>query len=113
MPRLADARLALRLLARDWRAGELTLIALAVVIAVASVTSIGFFTDRVQLALGKQANLLLGADLVVISDRPLPSEFEAEASQRGLATVRMTRFPSMVVKGDKNVLGSLKAVTSG
>jgi putative ABC transport system permease protein len=113
MTLISEGRLALRLLARDWRAGELTLIALAVIIAVASVTSIGFFTDRVQLALGKQANLLLGADLVVISDRPLPTEFETEARLKGLATVRMTRFPSMVVKQERNVLGSLKAVTPG
>ena len=113
MPPFAEVKLAMRLLVRDWRAGELTLIALAVVIAVASVTSIGFFTDRVQLALGKQANLLLGADLVVISDRPLAQEFETEARRRGLATVRMTRFPSMVVSREKNLLGSLKAVTPG
>ena len=43
--------LAWRLLWRDWRAGEVTLIAAAIVIAVAAVTTVGFFTDRVQRAL--------------------------------------------------------------
>jgi len=40
-------RQALRMLARDWRAGELRVLAAALVVAVASVTSVGFFADRV------------------------------------------------------------------
>ncbi|HET9662884.1 MAG TPA: FtsX-like permease family protein, partial [Burkholderiales bacterium] len=109
----AEIRLALRLLVRDHRAGELVLISLAIVIAVASVTTIGFFADRVHHALGRQANLLLGADLVLIADRPLPPEFEEEARRRGLGVVRMTRFPSMLVQGERNLLASVKAVTAG
>ena len=71
----ADAALALRLLARDWRAGELTLVAVAVVVAVASVTTVGFFADRVHQALSRQANQLLGADLVISGDRALDASF--------------------------------------
>ena len=55
-----EIQLAWRLLKRDYRAGELTLIAVAIVIAVAAVTTVGFFTDRVQRALTQQANWLLG-----------------------------------------------------
>lgn len=113
MPLTGEMRLALRLLLRDQRAGELMLITLALVIAVASVTTIGFFADRVQLALGRQANLLLGADLVLSGDRPLPVAFEDEARRRGLAAVRMTRFPSMLVHGEQNLLVSVKSVTAG
>ncbi len=105
--------LAARLLARDYRAGELALIAIAIVIAVASVTTVGFFTDRVHQALERQANQLLGADLVVVGDRPLAREFEAEAFRRSLAVARMLRFPSMVVRGEKNVLADVKVVTPG
>lgn len=108
-----EIRLALRLLVRDGRAGELFLIGAAVVIAVASVTTIGFFTDRVRQALNRQANQLLGADLVVAADRPLPPAFAAAALTRGLTVTRMMRFPSMTVRGDKNVLSSIKAVTPG
>jgi putative ABC transport system permease protein len=46
---------ALRLLRRDWRAGELRLLATALVIAVASVTTVGFFTDRIERAMQRQA----------------------------------------------------------
>jgi putative ABC transport system permease protein len=48
---LKNLRLALRLLARDWRAGELRLLAAAVVIAVGAVTAIGFFSDRLNRAM--------------------------------------------------------------
>ncbi|MEN3355612.1 MAG: putative transport system permease protein [Betaproteobacteria bacterium] len=105
--------LALRLLWRDHRAGELALIATAIVVAVASVTTVGFFADRVQHALGRQANQLLGADLVVVADRPIDGALEAEARARGLSVVRMLRFPSMAMRGDRNALASIKAVTSG
>ena len=41
-------RLALRLVARDWRAGELRVLIAAIVLAVASVGTVGFFADRVK-----------------------------------------------------------------
>ncbi|HUP94688.1 MAG TPA: FtsX-like permease family protein [Burkholderiales bacterium] len=108
-----ELALAVRLLRRDQRAGELALIATAIVIAVASVTTVGFFTDRVHQALGRQANQLLGADLVIVSDRPVGPELEAEARARGLAVTRVMRFPSMAIRGERNVLASVKAVGSG
>ena len=61
----------------QWSAGELRVLLLALFIAVASVTTVGFFADRVQAALDQQANELLGGDLVVIADKPLPPEFAA------------------------------------
>ena len=63
-------RQALRMLARDWRAGELRVLGMALVVAVASVTSVAFFADRVSLALVRDAHQLLGADLVLVSDHP-------------------------------------------
>lgn len=109
----ADAALALRLLARDWRAGELTLVAVAVVVAVASVTTVGFFADRVHQALSRQANQLLGADLVISGDRPLDAAFTAAADQRGLQVARMLRFPSMTTGKEQSVLAEVKVVTAG
>ena len=110
---LHELRMALRLLMRDFRAGELTLIAVAVIIAVAGVTTVGFFTDRVQLALNRQANQLLGADLVISHDRALPTEMVQEAQRRQLSVTQMLRFPSMAVFGDKNVLADIKVVAAG
>src|SRR5262249_53098208 len=111
-------RLALRLLVRDWRAGELRVLIAALVLAVASVGTVGFFADRVKVALADQANLLLGADLMISGDRPLPATFTTEAQRAGLATTPVIRFNSMVQSADASsitgaVLTDVKAVTAG
>lgn len=103
--------LSLRMLRREWRAGELRVLAAALVIAVASVTSVGFFTDRVGRALAQQANMLLGADLALISDHPLDTDFEREALRRGLRTAHTLSFPSMVLHGERAQLAEIKAVS--
>ncbi len=108
-----ELRLAWKLLARDFRAGEVTLIAAAIIIAVAAVTTVGFFTDRVQRVLELEANRLLGADLAISDSRPLDPELRREAARRGLAAVEVARFPSMVMLRDRTVLAEVKAVTSG
>ena len=105
------------MLSRDWRAGELSVLIAALVLAAASVGSVGFFTDRVKGALTTQANLLLGADLMVSADRPLPPEFTREAQARGLSTVAAIRFNSMVQQAEGRaedaVLADVKAVGAG
>jgi len=62
---LNTVRLALRMLVRDWRAGELNVLLAALVLAVASVGTVAFFADRVKGALTREANILLGADVLV------------------------------------------------
>jgi len=108
-------RLALRMLRRDWRAGELSVLIAALVLAAASVGTVGFFADRVKGALTRESNLLLGADLMLSADRPLPPEFAREATTRGLATVPVIRFNSMVqaAGGSDAVLADVKAVGIG
>ena len=111
--------LALRLLRRDWRAGELRVLVAALVLAVGSVGTVGFFADRVKNALTSQANLLLGADLMISGDRALPEEFAATARARGLATTPVIRFNSMVpppasaAADAPAVLTDVKAVGAG
>jgi putative ABC transport system permease protein len=107
-------RLALRMLRRDWRAGELSVLIAALVLAAASAGTVGFFADRVKGALSRQANYLLGADLMLSADRALPSDFAREAQARGLATVPVVRFNSMVQSpGNDAVLADVKAVGAG
>ena len=112
-----ELRLALRMLARDWRAGELRILALALVVAVASVTSVGFFADRVRQALLRDAHQLLGADSMVVADNPLPAEFRDEAVRRGLATAQTANFISMTRmgrnEGDAATLTGIRAVSEG
>jgi hypothetical protein len=72
---------AARMTWRDWRAGELRLLAAALVVAVAAVTSVGFLVDRIRLGLERDATQLLGADLVIGSDTRIdPALREAGAA---------------------------------
>ncbi len=100
----------LRLLRRDIRAGELRVLFVAIAIAVASVTSVGFFTDRIQQTLRQQANELLAADLVVSADHPLPAGFTDPAVLQSLQTVNAIQFRSMALAGEQSQLTEIKAV---
>ncbi|MCZ6898099.1 MAG: FtsX-like permease family protein [Betaproteobacteria bacterium] len=106
-------KLSLRMLQRDLYAGELNVLIFALVIAVGGMTTVGFFTDRVQLALLRQGDQLLGADLIIVSDHPLSQHYTDKAIQLGLTTSTALKFPSMVVKGGNSMLVGIKAVTAG
>src|SRR5436190_11057418 len=116
--RMPTLRLALRMLTRDWRAGELTVLIAAIVLAVGSVGTVAFFADRVKTALTRHANLLLGADVLVSGDRALPESLADEARRRGLATTPALKFNSMVQRAESDagapaVLADVKAVAPG
>lgn len=101
----------LRQLRRDWRAGELTVLALALTLAVACVSSVNFFTDRIRLALESQANDLLGGDLALASSNPAAAAFKTRAAGLGLQLAETVEFPSMVLAGERTQLAALKAVS--
>lgn len=105
--------LATRMLRRNWNAGEFRVLLLALAIAVASVTTVGFFADRVQAAVDSQANELLGGDLVVIADQPMPPTFKQAASGEKLTVAETRTFPSMVSAPGGVNLAEIKAVTQG
>ena len=106
-------KIALRQLWRDTRAGDLRLLGLAVIVAVAAVTSVGFLSDRVSRALERDAAQMLGADLVLETDAPVPPEYVRQAQDAGLATAATWQFPSMVGTGAALQLASVKAVEAG
>lgn len=86
---------ALRMLCRDWRAGELNLLLVALVLAVAALASVSFLADRMHAGLERDARQLLGADVLVVSDQPLPPDIEARARASGLQVTHTAAFPSM------------------
>src|SRR5882672_9562111 len=100
-----------RMLVRDWRAGELRVLAMALVVAVASITSVAFFADRVGAALVRDAHQLLGADLVLVSDHPWQRGMADEISRRGLERAESTTFISMAMAGENSQLAGVKAVS--
>lgn len=105
--------LAWRMLVRDARAGELRLLLAALIIAVGALTAVGFFTDRVARALEQEANQLLGADLLLVSDHPWREEIARTAAEHGLQVAQTQTFPSMVSRTDTAQLAEIKAVSEG
>lgn len=103
-------RLSLRLLRRDWRSGELYLLSAALVLTVAAITAVGFFTDRIEGAMQRQGGELIAADLAIDSPDPIPTSISDEAQRRGLQTARTLTFRSVVLAGDESQLVQVKAV---
>ena len=89
-------------LLRDLRAGELRLLMVAVTLAVASLTAVGFFADRLNGGLQRDALQLLGGDAVIRSDGPIPPAFIAKAQSLGLKTVSTVTFPTMARARDED-----------
>ncbi|MBA4175676.1 MAG: ABC transporter permease [Leptothrix sp. (in: Bacteria)] len=106
--------LAWRQTLRDFRAGELRLLAVAVTLAVAALTAVGFFADRLASGLQRDARQLLGGDAVVSSDQPTPPELVARAQALGLRVSQNVGFPSMAraadAQGGATRLVAVKAV---
>ena len=88
-------RLGWRTLWRDLRSGDLRLVMVAVVLAVAALTAVGFFADRLKGGLQRDARQLLGGDAVVSSDNPTPAAFLDKAKTLGLLQVNTLGFPTM------------------
>ena len=106
-----------RSLTRDWRAGELRLLLVAVTLAVAALTAVGFFADRLQGGLARDARALIGGDAVISSDNATPPAFAQQAQALGLQTTQTLGFPTMGRARDEDggaaKLVALKSVDTG
>lgn len=112
-PDVKALRFALAILFRDFKSGELTVLALAVTLAVAALTGVGFFTDRIGRAVELQAAEVIAADLRLESPDPIAETVIDEAHRRGLATARVTMLVSVVFANEQSQLTALRAVTEG
>jgi len=106
------ARFALRNLWRDLKSGELSVLLLALTVAVLSLTAVGFFTSRISQGVRAQAAEVLAADLRLESPRTLPARYFAEAEARGLRSARILSFPTAIFSGPLSQLAALNAVTA-
>ena len=106
-------KLAWQQLFSQYKAGDLRVLVFALVLAVTSITAVNFFTNRIALHLNSEGGLLLGGDLVVLSDHALPSSYNALAKQYGLQTSATVEFSSMAINGEKNQLAEVKALADG
>ena len=110
-------KLGWRTLRRDLRAGELRLLIVAVTLAVAALTAVGFFADRLKGGLQRDALQLLGGDAVLRSDGVTPVVFIDKAKELGLQSAASVSFPTMAratdVDGGASKLAAFKAVPMG
>ena len=106
-------KLAWQQLFSQYKSGDLRVLVFALVLAVTSITAVNFFTNRIALHLNSEGGLLLGGDLVVLSDHALPSSYNALAKQFGLQTSATVEFSSMAINHDKNQLAEVKALSEG
>jgi putative ABC transport system permease protein len=102
--------LGLRLLGREWRSGELAVLMLALIVAVAALTGVSFLVNRISQSVEQQANVVLAADLRLQGSRPLDRSYLVEARQRRLATAEAVSVLSVVFREDSNQLANLRAV---
>lgn len=105
--------LAWQQLRANWKAGDLRVLLMALVLAVAAITAVGAFSQRISSHLTSQGGLLLGGDLVVSSDQPLPEAQVRYAQSLGLKHTQTAEFPSMVVQGELSQLAEIKALGAG
>ncbi|MFC0253199.1 ABC transporter permease [Massilia consociata] len=107
----------LRMTARDWRAGELRFLLVALIVAVSALSSVGFFIDRMRAGMERDAHQLLGADLLINADDPVRAAWRDEARRRGLLVADTVAFQSMAQAGEGEAtmaqLSAVKAVSNG
>ncbi|HXC59802.1 MAG TPA: FtsX-like permease family protein [Steroidobacteraceae bacterium] len=113
MSQRAAVLLGLRSLAREWRSGDLAVLFLALFVAVAALTGVGFLADRIDRAMQLQASEVLGADLRLYSPEVIGTRYDAEAEKQGLRHARVTWTISVVLKGDATQLTNVQVVSTG
>ncbi|HEX4153577.1 MAG TPA: FtsX-like permease family protein [Steroidobacteraceae bacterium] len=106
-------RFALRNLWRDLKSGELSVLLLALCVAVLSLTAVGFFTGRIAQGVRAQAAEVLAADLRLESPHPVPERYFAESRKLGLASAELLTFPTAIFNGDVSQLAGLNAASPG
>ena len=105
--------LSMRMLSREWRSGELGVLLLALTVAVAALTGVGFLVSRISAAVSMQAGQVLAADIRLESPQPIDPALIDRARKSGIRTALATGLLSVVFQGDQSELTDIDAVTAG
>jgi putative ABC transport system permease protein len=101
----------LRLLWRDWKGGELTLLLASLLVAIATVTSISLFADRIKNSIADQAGNLLAGDAQVRGSVEVSSDWRQKARELGLEMADVVSYQGMAFSDSGMQLSSIKAVS--
>lgn len=102
--------LATRLLRREWR-GEWLITFFALFLAVAALTTLHFYTDRLARGLEQQGARFLGGDLVVSSPTAIPTAWFAKAKELQLQSAEVLSFLSVISSNKQLQLVNIQAVS--
>ncbi|MFT5881351.1 MAG: putative ABC transport system permease protein [Moritella sp.] len=101
----------LRLLRHELKRGELTIILLAIVLAVSAVFALSGFSSRVRQALFAESSTFIAADRVLDTGRAIDPTILVKATSFGLAQAQQVQMSSMVFAQDNMLLAALSAVS--
>ena len=96
---------------RDWRSGEMLALGGALLTAVAAVSAVGSFSDRVESSLHRGAAEVIASDIKITARREIAKEIETRAKSVGLSTARTVVFPTVLFIEGQTLLASIKGVT--
>lgn len=102
----------LRLFRHELRRGELTIICLAIILAVATVFSLSGFSQQIQSALINESNSFIASDRVLQSSRPVNQQFIEKSQELKIEHANVLLFSSMVFAEDEMLLASVKAISN-
>jgi len=110
-PSKAWLKQSLRLLHHEFRRGELTIIFLAIVLAVGTVFSLTGFSQQIKQAIISNSANTIAADRVLGSNREAPPEFLEKSKRLSLDVATKLLLDSMVFSGDNMLLSELDAIS--
>nr|ACA14351.1 ABC transporter permease protein component [Pseudoalteromonas sp. 643A] len=106
------AKLALKLFAREFRRGELTVISAAIALAVLTVLTLSMVTERIGQSIAQKSSAFIAADRVLASDHVLDTSFIAKAETENLKPAQMVYFDTMLFANDEMQFSSVKAASN-
>ncbi|MFK5986757.1 MAG: FtsX-like permease family protein [Pseudomonadota bacterium] len=105
-------KLAWKFLKRELSQGELSLLFIAIFIAISSLSSIGFLLKRIDRSMLGHAAQLNGAELILKSPIAIKDNWLKQARNKNLKQALMVSFPSMLVVNETFKLAQVKAVSN-
>ena len=105
------AKLALKLFAREFRRGELTVTSAAIALAVLTVLTLSMVTDRIAQSIAQKSSAFIAADRVLASSHAIDTAFIERAKSQNLQTAQMVYFDTMLFANDEMQFSSVKAAS--
>jgi len=104
-------KLALKLLFRNWRSGELNILIVSLILAVSTITAISLFTSRLENSIGDEIATFFAGDARIRSSIPIPKEWIAKATDMELTYATATGYRAMTFSEGGMQLSAVKGVS--